>query len=129
MVRADLTLPNLSKVSEFGPKLESLHHQPWSNVHGHQLLEQQLRSIRKFHLIRGWGQRCSRILYMTFNSGMGSKRRISFYLRDLGFVLAALALKGVVAQICNSNQTTQVAHMEPKIFVKYESWGEKPIFF
>ena len=46
--RAGLALQNHSKVSgiqKFSPKLKSLHHQPWSNVHGHQLLEKQLRSV------------------------------------------------------------------------------------
>ena len=52
--RAGLALQNHSKVSgiqKFSPKLKSLHHQPWSNVHGHQLLEEQLRSIGKLHLM------------------------------------------------------------------------------
>jgi len=60
-----------------------LHHQPGSNVHGHQLLEQQLGCIRELHL------------------------------RYLSFVLASLAFKCVVPQISDCNQSTEVTHMDP----------------
>jgi hypothetical protein len=66
----------------------SFDHEPWSNVHRHQLLEEQLGGIRKLHL------------------------------RYLSFVLAALALKSVVAQVGNGNQTTQVAYMK-SVWIRY----------
>ena len=54
-------------------------------------------------------------------SGM---RRISIHLRDLGFVFAPLALECVVTQVCNRNQTTQVAYMESESSCYYQLWGQ-----
>ena len=56
-----------------------LHHHAGCNVHGHQLLEEQLGGVGQLDL------------------------------GDLGLVLAALALEGVVPQVGNRNQAAEVA--------------------
>lgn len=59
------------------------NHQPGRNIHRHQLLEQQFRSIRQPHL------------------------------RNLRLILTPLTLKRVIPHIRNRNQPTEITNMNP----------------
>ena len=94
-------------------------HHPRRNVHGHQLLEQQLGCVRKFHLKFNKKSQISRCVMKTINFISDqiillAKKSILninsyyekevYYLRDLRFVLATLALERVVTEVGNGDQ-------------------------
>ena len=63
-------------------RFRSCHHHSRGNVHGHQLLEEQLRRIWQLDL------------------------------RDLRLVLASLALESVVPQVGNSDEAAEIADVD-----------------